>query len=73
MTSMTIRRTTCALLAVFLLSACTGGGKASVRRPVGAMPVLDAEAEAARARIAEVVEGQIVVGRTVEAGVRLVS
>jgi 16S rRNA (adenine1518-N6/adenine1519-N6)-dimethyltransferase len=33
----------------------------------------DAEAEAARARIAEVVEGQIVVGRTVEAGVRLVS
>src|SRR6185369_4534918 len=33
----------------------------------------DAEAEAAQARIADVVEGQIVVGRTAEAGVRLVS
>jgi 16S rRNA (adenine1518-N6/adenine1519-N6)-dimethyltransferase len=31
----------------------------------------DAEAEAARARISAVVEGQIVVGRTVDAGVRL--
>jgi 16S rRNA (adenine1518-N6/adenine1519-N6)-dimethyltransferase len=33
----------------------------------------DAEAEAARARISEVVEGQIVVGRTVDACVRVVS
>ena len=33
----------------------------------------DAEAEAARARISEVVEGQIVVGRTIDACVRIVS
>jgi 4-diphosphocytidyl-2-C-methyl-D-erythritol kinase len=32
-----------------------------------------AEAEAARARISEVVEGQIVVGRTIDACVRIVS
>jgi 4-diphosphocytidyl-2C-methyl-D-erythritol kinase len=33
----------------------------------------DAEADAARARIAEMVEGQVVVGRTIDAGVRIVS
>jgi 16S rRNA (adenine1518-N6/adenine1519-N6)-dimethyltransferase len=63
------------LAAFKVLVEHAGGGPALLAGSGSSYAMLfptEAEAEAARARIAEIVEGQIVVGRTVDAGVRIV-